>query len=66
MKNFVELIPIYRDKPPKALPPCGAKRDRTANLQNANLALSQLSYSPNLLERELRVLNSSLESINSF
>jgi hypothetical protein len=24
----------------------GAKRDRTANLQNANLALSQLSYSP--------------------
>ena len=26
---------------------CGAKRDRTADLLNANQALSQLSYSPN-------------------
>ena len=28
---------------------CGADRDRTCDLLNANQALSQLSYSPNLL-----------------
>ena len=28
---------------------CGADRDRTCDLLNANKALSQLSYSPNLL-----------------
>ena len=43
---LAELIPIYRDNLTDA---CGAKRDRTANLQNANLALSQLSYSPGII-----------------
>ena len=33
----------------------GAKRDRTADLYNAIVALYQLSYDPSLCERNLRV-----------
>ncbi len=33
----------------------GAKRDRTADLYNAIVALYQLSYGPSLCERNIRV-----------
>lgn len=33
----------------------GAKRDRTADLYNAIVALYQLSYDPSLCERNIRV-----------
>ena len=35
----------------------GANRDRTGDLYNAIVALSQLSYSPTLLETGLCILN---------
>lgn len=34
----------------------GAKRDRTADLYNAIVALYQLSYDPSLCERHIRAI----------
>ena len=42
----------------------GAKRDRTADLNTASVALSQLSYSPIILRKSLIILDFYLNEIN--